>query len=73
MEVTSQPAKPTTSLQTAALDLLAIHRDAMRRERRTRLHLVQAARRAGLTNQQIGTALGVTEAAVRFMVKRGEG
>ena len=56
----------------AAADMLEIHREWMERERRTTLHLIQAARRAGMTNAEIGQRLGMTEGGVRMMVQRAE-
>lgn len=64
------PQEAITRLHHAAVELLTIHADHMARERRTRLHLIRAARAAGLSNQAIGDALGITEAAVRHMLTR---
>lgn len=64
--------RPVPSIQDAALELLAIHREMMGRERRTRLALIHAARRAGLTNQAIGEALGLTGDGVRKMIRRDQ-
>lgn len=68
----SVSAPPSTSLRTAALDLLAAHRAAMDREKRTRLYLIACARDHGVTNQEIGDALGMTEGGVRRLVQRSE-
>jgi len=38
--------------------------------RQRRVRFAQYAREAGLTNQEIGNAYGITEAAVRQMLKR---
>jgi hypothetical protein len=71
--VVSVSAPPVDGLKTAALDLLAAHRDAIEREKRTRLYLITAARQYGVTNQEIGDALGMTEAGVRRAIERAGG
>jgi DNA-directed RNA polymerase specialized sigma24 family protein len=43
------------------------------RATQVRIHYVILARKYGLTNQQIGSALGVSEAAVRSLVTRNGG
>lgn len=48
-------------------------RDDFERAARTRLNYIFNARRYGMTYGEIGTLLGVTEAAVRSMLKRHGG
>lgn len=48
-----------------ARDFLVRARDDLERAKRTRKAYVQAARIHGLTNQQIGDVLGISEARVR--------
>lgn len=55
--------------QEIALDYLRRVAADMVKVRQVRAKYAVAARRYGLTNQQIGDALGVTEAAVRHIVK----
>lgn len=69
----SVTAPPDDGLRTAAIELLQCHRDAIERERRTRLVLIVAARDHGLTYEEIGDALGMTDAGVRLLVKRSGG
>lgn len=69
----SVSAPPGDSLKAAAIELLNCHRDAIERERRTRLVLIMAARNHGLTYEEIGSALGMTDAGVRLLVKRSGG
>lgn len=65
---------PTTpGRRQAALALLHAHRDAMVRERATRVHLITLARGYGLTNQEIGDALGMTEGGIRQTIRRSTG
>lgn len=54
------------------LDLLRQHAIERRRLQQDRVRVIRTAREAGLTNQQIGDVLGVTEAAVRFYLRRHE-
>lgn len=69
----SVSAPPSDGVRTAAIELLKCHRDAIERERRTRLVLIMAARDHGLTYEEIGSALGMTDAGVRLLVKRSGG
>jgi hypothetical protein len=62
----------SAGVRQVAADLLQIHRDAIAREKRTTLHLIEAARRAGMTNAEIGAQLGMTEGGVRMFVQRAE-
>lgn len=55
--------------QQIALDYLRRVAADMVKVRQVRAKYAVAARRYGLTNQQIGDALGITEAAVRHIVK----
>ncbi|WP_413354054.1 helix-turn-helix domain-containing protein [Microbacterium sp. 1P06AB] len=48
-------------------------RDDLERAARTRIQYILNARKHGLTNADIGTFLGVTEAAVRRLIKRHTG
>lgn len=60
----------SAGLRRAAADLLQIHRECIDREKRTTVHLIEAARRAGMTNAEIGGHLGMTEGGVRMMMQR---
>lgn len=62
----------SAGVRQAAADMLTIHREWIERERRTTLHLIEAARRAGMTNAEIGSYLGMTEGGVRMLVQRAE-
>lgn len=52
-----------------ARDFLAMAREDLERAKRTRKAYALAARRHGLTNQQVGEALGISEARVRQLLK----
>lgn len=56
--------------QAICLEYLAMTREDAEQVAHTRLHYVKLSRLYGLTNRQIGEALGVTEAAVRAMIVR---
>ena len=51
---------------------LALANDAYQESRQNRVKFAQLAREAGLTNQEIADEYGITEAAVRHMLKRAE-
>lgn len=57
-------------LKAICLEYLALCREDTERVARARIHYVALARLYGLTHQQIGDALGVTEAAIRAMLAR---
>jgi DNA-directed RNA polymerase specialized sigma24 family protein len=63
-EPTPRPYKPQ------AIELLIASREALERAKIGRLRIVSMAREHGLTNREIGEALGVDESAVRHMLKR---
>lgn len=67
-----QAPDPLTQLrrQVAAIELLIAHRQKTEAMRRAQLNLIQAARREGVTNREIGHALGVTEGAIRAILRR---
>lgn len=67
MSVPSRGKKDTSELDRTFLGLA---NSAYQESRRNRIKYAQLARELGLTNQEIATAYGVTEAAVRHMVKR---
>lgn len=48
-------------------------RDDYERAKRTRIAYAIAAREHGMTNGEIGTLLGITEAAVRALIRRNGG
>lgn len=52
-----------------ALDFLARAKDDLERAKRTRVTYAKAARKHGVTNQQIGDVLGISEARVRQLLK----
>lgn len=54
-------------------DYLTRARDDFDRATRTRIEYVLLARKYGLTNADIGALLGISEAAVRGLVKRHGG
>nr|DAF84206.1 MAG TPA: DnaA protein [Caudoviricetes sp.] len=64
--------QPTTALDTpeAVLANLAQLRQRQEEDRKARIASIRHARAIGLSNQAIGAALGITEAAVRMMIKR---
>ncbi|MDI9914389.1 hypothetical protein [Rhodococcus sp. IEGM 1379] len=64
--------QPTTVLdpREAVLSELDQLRQRQAADRAARLDTIRHARALGLTNQSIGDALGVTEVAVRNMIKR---
>ena len=70
MSVPTTARTDPTVLTATALEFLAIHREAMAREKRTRLYVVRLAKHYGVTNREIADALGVTEAGVRMMLTR---
>lgn len=66
---------PVTDMSTSddkrqALELLAILRQRQEATRLHRIHYMRLARQYGATNFEIGAELGVSEAAVRGMLKR---
>lgn len=62
-----------TEKRRIALEYLTRVADDLRRAASLRLVYVQNARTYGATNQDIATALGVSEAAIRALVKRHGG
>ena len=67
--------QPTTVLdpREAVLSELDQLRQRQAADRAARLSKIRHARTLGLTNQAIGDALGITEVAVRNMIKRAAG
>ncbi|WKK11940.1 hypothetical protein QYN14_25680 [Rhodococcus ruber] len=63
----------SSELRDRALEILDVLRQRQETNRLHRVHYMQLARQYGCTNQQIGDALGVSEAAVRAMLKRAGG
>ncbi|MFC8182429.1 hypothetical protein ACFULT_26455 [Rhodococcus sp. NPDC057297] len=66
---------PVTDMSTSddkrqALELLAILRQRQEATRLHRIHCMRLARQHGATHFEIGAELGVSEAAVRGMLKR---
>lgn len=59
-----------TGRQALALHLLDLTREESARAKRNRIYYAGLARDNGITNQQIGDKLGVTETAIRLMLKR---
>lgn len=59
--------RPKTAL---AIDYLKLVAADMRHIASLRVDYMRLARQYGVTNQQIGDALGITEAAVRALLKR---
>jgi DNA-binding NarL/FixJ family response regulator len=55
-----------------ALDYLTRVADDLRRVATLRLNYIRNARTYGATNQDIATALGISESAVRALLKRHE-
>lgn len=49
---------------------LGLANEAYQESRQNRVRYAQLAREVGLTNQEIGDVYGITEAAVRQMLKR---
>lgn len=60
----------TTDRRDLAREFLRRAQDDYERARDTRTQLAALARAHGLTNQQIANAYGVTEGAIRAMIKR---
>jgi hypothetical protein len=68
-----QPTEMThAELQERALVLLGETCKTIERERFHKLCYIQLARKYGCTNDRIGAEMGVTEAAVRMMLKRAD-
>lgn len=59
-----------TEQQSITLKFLRMAADDLAKAKRLRLHYMRLGREYGLTNQEIGDALGVTEVAARRMLKR---
>ena len=59
-----------TERRLIALDYLTRVADDLRRVASLRIAYIQNARTHGVTNQDIATALGVSESAVRALLKR---
>lgn len=53
-----------------SLEFLAVLRQQQETTRLSRIHYMRLARQHGATNFEIGSELGVSEAAVRAMLKR---
>jgi DNA-binding transcriptional regulator LsrR (DeoR family) len=67
MSITSRTQKDTNELDRTFLGLA---NDAYQESKDNRVKFAQIAREAGLTNQEIADAYGITEGAVRQMLKR---
>lgn len=67
MSVRSRAEKDLEAFDRAFLGLA---NDAFQESRRNRVKYAQLARQLGLTNQEIGDEYGISEAAVRQMLKR---
>lgn len=64
------PAPPGSDLAAAAREFLAIQREHEQRTRRTRHHIVAAARAAGMTWADIGAHLGIPAVTARITHQR---
>ena len=53
-----------------AIEYLHLTKEHLERSKNLRLHFVRLARDEGVTNADIGDALGITEAAVRKLIER---
>lgn len=67
MSVTSRGVSDPKQLDRTFLRLA---HESYQESRRNRIQYALLAREMGLTNQEIGSAYGVTEAAIRQMLKR---
>lgn len=63
---------PKTAQRDLAREFLRRAQDDYQRAKTNRHQLAALARDHGLTNQQIANAYGVTEGAIRAMLKRAE-
>ena len=63
----------THNPKTLAVEYLARNAADLDKVTAQRIHYVKLARQKGLTHQQIADPLGITEAAVRQMLKRHGG
>lgn len=68
--MTSVPGKQDDTRQKIAIEYLTLTKEHIKRAEALRLHYMRLGREYGLTNQEIGDALGVTEVAARRMLKR---
>lgn len=66
----SVPSRAANDPKDLDRTFLGLANDAYRESRQNRVKYARIAREAGLTNQEIADAYGVTEAAVRQMLKR---
>lgn len=60
----------TEEQKARSLEFLAVLRRQQETARLSRIHYMRLARQYGATNFEIGSELGVSEAAVRAMLKR---
>lgn len=67
MSISSRAQKDTKDLDRT---FLALANEAYQESRQNRVKYAQLAREYGLTNQEIADCYGITEAAVRQMLKR---
>lgn len=61
---------PDLDRKDLAREYLRAAREDHKRASRNRIYYARLARREGLTNQQIGMQLGITEASVRGLLRR---
>lgn len=74
LDVTKPVRQPRRMEDTKAIALsyLKLTRQQMEAARRNRVVFIELGQQYGLTNVEIGSALGMTEANVRSLVKRGD-
>ena len=70
--MTSVPGNQDDTRQKIAIEYLTLTKEHIKRAEALRIHYMRLGREYGLTNQEIGDALGVTEVAARRMLKRAE-
>jgi len=66
----SLPSRAEKDPKALDLTFLALANKCYQESRQNRVRYAQLAREAGLTNQEIADEYGVTEAAIRQMLKR---
>ena len=66
------PSVPNLNKQAIAADYLRLGREHLERAKSLRVHYARLARSEGLSYVRIGELLGITDAAVRLMLKRAE-
>lgn len=68
----SLPARGTFDRKELALTFLTLANDQYQQQRLNRAYYARIAREHGLTNQDIADAYGVTETAIRSLLKRAK-